>query len=80
MIYFEDPNSELDLLWHLGDPLPALSERRVVRLQADGDELGVILAALRAPRSRSYYPLPAIARVLCPACHMQPCQCERPAA
>lgn len=50
MIYFEDSGTGLDLLWHLGDALPAVAQRRVVRLQADGDELAVILAALRTGR------------------------------
>lgn len=35
--------------WHVGEKLPAfVEEHRVVTIQADGDELEVILRALRA--------------------------------
>ena len=32
--------------WHTGDPVPKIKER-VVTFQADGDELNLILAAMR---------------------------------
>lgn len=34
--------------WHLGEPIPEAAKDRVVTFQADGDELEMILAAMRA--------------------------------
>lgn len=77
MIYFGDPHTDGVVIWHLGDPLPAVADRRVVDLQADGDELAVILAALRI--ARIVGSSANIGRMNCPACDRMPCRCERPA-
>lgn len=44
--------------WHVGQPLPHIS-RPVVTFQADGDELEVILKALRE-RSAKLPPMPIV--------------------
>lgn len=48
MMYIND--RYYDLHWHIGEPVPAL-KARVVTFQADGDELDLILEAMRKTRS-----------------------------
>ncbi len=46
MLYIEQ-SDESEVVWYVGQPLPAITSR-VVKFQADGDELDLIVAALRA--------------------------------
>lgn len=94
MIYFTDPYSGCDIIWHLGDPLPAITGKghRSVELRADGDELAVIMHALRGGRPPVggvivSSPARVVAHAIekwngsmCPACRAMPCKCERDAA
>lgn len=49
MLYIEEKLKDTTAVsaWHVGEPMPRISGR-VVRFDADGEELEVILAAIRS--------------------------------
>jgi len=52
MLHITD--KQLREIWHVGDPMPVLTGR-VVTFEADGDELALILDAMKSTRKREVY-------------------------
>jgi hypothetical protein len=51
MLYIITQNvvfGKTETIWHIGDPAPNQRLGRVVNFQADGDELNLIVAAIKA--------------------------------
>ncbi len=59
MLYIIDPKTNKTLAtWHVGEPYPTQLRARVILLQADGDEEGILLNSIRQASSTGSLPSP----------------------